>query len=74
MENFSLPLKAFAMDTETQLSTIPATPDDSAVGYILEVDLKYADSLYKLHKHFPLAPTREKVETDCLSDYQLSLL
>ena len=74
MEKFPLPLKDFAMDTETQLSTILATPNESAVGYVLEVDLEYPDSLHNLHKDFPLAPTKEKVETDCLSDYQLSLL
>ena len=58
MEKFPLPLKDFAMDTETQLSKILATPNESTVGYVLEVDLEYPDSLHNLHKDFSLAPRR----------------
>ena len=74
MEKFPLPLKDFELDTETQLSVILSTSNDASVGYILEVDLDYPDSLHNLHKDFPLAPTKEKIENSQLSDYQLSLL
>ena len=74
MEKFPLPLKDFHMDSNTQLSEVLSTSNDSSVGYILEVDLEYPDALHTLHKDFPLAPTKEKVENGSLSNYQLSLL
>ena len=74
MEKFPLPLKDFHMDSNTQLSEVLSTSNDSSVGYILEVDLEYPDALHNLHKDFPLAPTKEKVEIGSLSNYQLSLL
>ena len=74
MEKFPLPLKDFQIDTNTQLSEILATSNDSNVGYIIEVDLEYPDALHNLHKDFPLAPTKEKIENGFLSNYQLSLL
>ena len=74
MEKFPLPLKDFELDTETNLNAILSTANESSVGYILEVDLDYPDSLHNLHKDFPLAPTKEKIESAQLSEYQLSLL
>ena len=59
MEKFPLPLKDFQIDTNTQLSEILATSNESSVGYILEVDINYPDMLHNLHKDFPLAPTKE---------------
>ena len=74
MEKFPLPLKDFQINTNTQLSEILATSNDSSVGYILEMDINYPDVLHNLHKDFPLASTKEKSESSSLSNYQLSLL
>ena len=45
------------------------TPDDSDIGYVLEVDLSYPDELHDLHSDFPLAPTKQKVDSCWLCDY-----
>ena len=47
--------------------------EDSDVGYILEVDLKYPDDLHNLHNHFPLAPEKLKVDSDMLSSYSSNI-
>ena len=71
MEKFPLPLKDFELDTETNLNAILSTANESSVEYILEVDLDYPDFLHILHKGFPLAPTKETIESAQLSEYQL---
>ena len=48
-----------------------AVSKDSDVGYILEVDLEYPNSLQKLHNDYPLAAEKLKVYEDMLSDYSL---
>lgn len=35
---------------------VMTVPDDSPVGYILQVDLTYPESLHDLHKDFPFCP------------------
>ena len=70
MEKFPLPLHDFEMfdksewtDEEAQeiLRRILNTPDDDEVGYIVEVDFSYPDSLHDLHSDFPLAPTKKRL-------------
>ena len=82
-EKFSLPLHEFEMFDKSEwtneqaqeiLRRILNTPDDDEVGYIVEVDLSYPDSLHDLHSDFPLAPTKEAIDECWLSEYQSSLL
>ena len=37
---------------------INSVSEDSLIGYILEVDLKYPDDLHVLHNDYPLAPEK----------------
>ena len=43
--------------------------EDSKMGLILEVDLKYPTKLHDLHNDYPLAPEKIKVTKDMLSKY-----
>ena len=47
--------------------------EESDVGYILEVDLKYSDELHELHNDYPLAPGKLIVTNDILSKYCKSI-
>ena len=73
MQNFPLPLGNFQI-VDVELSEILSTDKESDVGYVLEVDLDYPDCLHNMHKDFPLAPTKEKIDRNMLSEYQIGLL
>ena len=83
MEKFPLPLREFELFDKSEwtdenaqeiLNRILNTPDDDEVGYIVEVDFSYPDSLHDLHSDFPLAPTKEAIGECWLSDYLSDLL
>ena len=48
-----------------------SVPYDSLIGYILEVDLEYDDSLHGYYKDYPLAPENTTITKDDLSSYML---
>ncbi len=50
-----------------------SVPDDSPIGYILEVDLDYPDSLHNLHSEYPLCPENVIVTEEDLSPYSKTL-
>ena len=59
--------------SEASLNEILATPEDSDIGFILEVDLEYPQELHESHRDYPLAPNKEVVPDEWLSDYQRDL-
>ena len=56
--------------SETILDEILATPEDSDIGFIVEVDLEYPHELHESHRDYPLTPTKEVAPDEWLSDYQ----
>ena len=51
------------------LEEILNTPDDSDIGYFLEVDLKYPDNIKEKTKHFPFCPENKKINPNKYNDY-----
>ena len=51
------------------LEEILNTPDDSDIGYFLEVDLKYPDNIKEKTKYFPFCPENKKINPDKYNDY-----
>ena len=51
------------------LDEILNTPDDSEIGYFLEVDLKYPDNIKQKTKYFPFCPENKKIDPDRYNDY-----
>ena len=73
MQKFPLPLREFEI-VDVELSTFLKTANDSEFGFVLGVELDYFDALHNIHKDFPLAPTKKKIDRNMLSEYQKGLL
>ena len=71
MQLEKLPLAEFAFNTEIPIQEILDTADEANIGYFVEVDLFYPPGLHDEHCDFPLAPTKDVVEDEWLSDYQI---
>ena len=64
-----LPYDEIKYDNNNKLEDILNTPDDSDIGYLIEVDLKYSDNIKEKTKNFPFAPVNKKINPDKFSDY-----
>ena len=66
-----LPYSEFKWLNEKGISRfcLHSISENSFVGYILEVDLKYHDELHNLHNDYPLAPEKLEINQNMLSKY-----
>ena len=64
-----LPYDEIKFDNNVNLEDILNTPDDSGVGYFVEIDLKYPDSIKYKTRNFPFAPMNKKINPDNFNDY-----
>ena len=64
-----LPYDEIKLDNKIELEDILNTPDDSDIGYFIEVDLKYSGNIKEKTRNFPFAPMNKKINPDNFSDY-----
>ena len=64
-----LPYDEIKFDITVKLDDILCTPDDSDIGYFVEVDLIYPDNIKERTKNFPFAPENKKINPDNYNDY-----
>ena len=69
-----LPYDAIQFDRNVKLEDILNTPDDSDIGYFIEVDLTYPDNIEEKTKYFPFAPENKKINLDDFSDYMKEII
>ena len=69
-----LPDDEIKFDNDVKLEDILNTPDDGDMGYFVEVDLKYPDSIKEKTKNFPFAPVNKKIDLENFSDYMKEIL
>ena len=65
-----LPYDEIKFDNTVKLEDILNTPDDSDIGYFIEVDLKYPDNIKERTKHFPFAPENKTINPNTFNDYR----
>ena len=65
----SLPYDKIKLDNNVNLENILNSPDDSDIGYFVEVDIKYPDNIKQKTKNFPFAPENKKINPDTFNDY-----
>ena len=64
-----LPFDEIKFNKSVELEDILNTPDDSNIGYFVEVDLKYPDNIRQKTKFFPFAPVNKKINPGNFNDY-----
>ena len=63
-----LPYDEIKFDNNVDLEDILNTPDDSDIGYFIDVDLTYPDNIKEKTKNFPFCPEK-KFNPDNFNDY-----
>ena len=64
-----LPYDELKFVNNGKLEDILNTPDDSDIGFFIEVNIKYPDKIKEKTKNFPFAPVNKKINLDDFSDY-----
>ena len=64
-----LPYDEIKFDNNVKLEDILNSPDDSNIGYFIEVDLIYPNNIIEKRKHFPFAPVNKNINPDKFKDY-----
>ena len=71
----SLPYDNIKFETENIcIEEILNTPDDSDIGYFLEVDLEYPHNIRQKTKHFPFAPENKSISKKNFTPYMQSIM
>jgi hypothetical protein len=67
-----LPTRNFRWLTPEEIEQLDLSviADNTRLGYIFEVDLKYPHELHERHSDYPLAPERLDIEEEMLSPFQ----
>ena len=56
-----LPYDEIKFNNTVKLEDILNTPDDSDIGYFIELDLTYPNDIKEKTKNFPFAPLNKKI-------------
>ena len=64
-----LPYDEIKLDQNVELEDILNTPDDSDIGYFIEVDLKYPHNIKSKNKNFPFCPENKTINPNNFSEY-----
>ena len=64
-----LPFDEIKFEQNVKLEDILNTPDDSDIGYFVEVGLKYPNNIKQKATYFPFAPENKKINPDDFNDY-----
>ena len=64
-----LPYDEIKFDNNIKIEDMLNTPDDSDIGYFVEVDLIYPDKIKQKTKKFPFAPVNKKIIPDDYNEY-----
>ena len=70
----SLPYDEIKFDNNVKLEDILSTPDDSDIGYFVEVDLKPLGKRKEKTKHFPFALVNKKINPADFSYYMKEII